>query len=320
MTTPAPRNFISIADVSRADLERILDLAVELKAEWKESLAAGRRQRPRLDGLTLAMLFEKPSLRTRVSFEAGMFQLGGHAINLEASGVGRLGQRESISDLGRNLARWCQIVQGRVFDHSGLVELAKWCDAPIVNGLSDLEHPTQVMADYLTIREATGAASFDGLHLGWIGDGNNVSHSLMLMAAHFGHAMTLAIPEGYDPAPSIVEACRRIDPSCGDRIRIVRDPMEAARAATVLYTDVWASMGQEGEAARREAAFAGYQINEELLAAAPEHAFVLHDLPAKRGKEITDGVLDGPRCRAFDQAENRLHTIKAILCWCLGAE
>lgn len=311
-------NFISIADVQRADLEAILGLAADLKAEWHESLAAGRRQRPRLDGKVLAMLFEKPSLRTRVSFEAGMFQLGGHAINLEAAGVGRLGQRESISDLGRNLSRWCQIVQGRVFEHAGLVELAKWCDIPIVNGLSDLEHPTQVMADYLTIREATGKPSFDDLHLGWIGDGNNVSHSLMLMAAHFGHKMTLAIPEGYDPDPGIVAACRRISPAADELIQVVRDPFAAAKHADVLYTDVWASMGQEGEAAKREAAFAGFQINAELLAAAPDHAFVLHDLPAKRGKEITDEVLDGPRCRAFDQAENRMHTIKAILCWCLG--
>ena len=310
-------NFIAISDVTRADLDEILRLAAELKAEWHEALAAARRQRPRLDGKVLAMLFEKPSLRTRVSFEAGMFQLGGHAINLEAAGVGRLGQRESISDLGRNLSRWCQVFQGRVFDHNGLIELAKWCDIPIINGLSDLEHPTQVMADYLTIREATGKATFDDLHLGWIGDGNNVSHSLMLMAAHYGHKMTLAIPEGYDPDARIVAACKRICPAYDSLIKVVRDPFEAARHADVLYTDVWASMGQEGEAAKREAAFAGFQINAEIVAAAPAHAFVLHDLPAKRGKEITDDVLDGPRCRAFDQAENRMHTIKAILCWSL---
>jgi ornithine carbamoyltransferase len=311
------RDLLSISDLTRAEVTTLLDGAARLKSEWHQAVAARRRAPAPLEGLTLAMIFEKPSLRTRCSFEAGMWQLGGYGVNLQAGEVGRLGERESISDVARNLSRWCQIVQARVFSHASVVELAKWCDVPVINGLSDFEHPTQILADYLTIREIRGG--FDGLHLAWVGDGNNVAHSLMIMASILGHRMTLAIPEGYDPDPRAWALCEKANPAARQLVTIVRDPAAAVRDADVVYTDVWASMGQETEAARRREDFAAYQVNEALVALAPERAFVLHDMPAKRGLEITDGVLDGPRCRAFDQAENRLHTIKASLCWCLDA-
>lgn len=312
------RDLLSISDLSRESAVELLDMAATLKEELNVALSSNSRPPAHLDGKTLAMIFEKPSLRTRCSFEAGMFQLGGHAINLNANEIGRLGERESISDLARNLSRWVQIVQARVFSHKQLLELAKWCTVPVVNGLSDFEHPTQVMADYLTIREARG--SFDGMTLAWIGDSNNVAQSLMIMAAIMNHEMMLAIPTGYDPDDKIWALAEKANPRARQLVRIVRDPAEAVRNADVLYTDTWTSMGQEAERAAREKAFAGYQINAELLAKAPAHAFVLHDMPAKRGQEITDEVLDGPRCRAFDQAENRMHAIKAILCWCLDVK
>lgn len=312
------RHFLAIADLSRDDVAELLRLAATLKKELNEALAAGRRQPARLDGKTLAMIFEKPSLRTRCAFEAGMFQLGGHAINLGVGDVGRLGEREAISDVARNISRWCQIIQGRVFSHESLVELSRWATVPIVNGLSDFEHPTQCLADYLTIQEQRG--TLDGLHLAWIGDCFNVSNSLMVMACLLGHRMTLAAPKGYDPSDRIWAACERINPKARDLVRIVRDPKEAVRGADVLYTDIWVSMGQEQETVKREEDFRGYRIDAELLVHAPAHAFVLHDMPAKRGKEITSEVMDGPRARVFDQAENRLHTIKAVLCWCLGVK
>ena len=312
------RDLISIGDLSRGDVDELLRISVKLKKEWKDALATGGRQPAYLDGKVLAMIFEKPSLRTRCSFEAGMFQLGGHGINLAATEIGRLGQRESISDLARNLERWCQIIQARVFSHESVVELAKWTSAPVVNGLSDFEHPTQIMADYLTILEHRG--SFDGLKLAWIGDGNNVAHSLMMMAAILGHEMTLAVPEGYDPGERAWAICEKLNSSARKLIRIVRDPKEAVQGAEILYTDVWASMGQEEQKLKRENDFRSYQINAELVAAAAPNAMVLHDMPARRGLEITDGVLDGDRCLAFEQAENRMHSIKAILCWCLGAK
>lgn len=309
------RNLLSISDLTRSDAEELLAMAASLKAELNEALAAGRHTRPHLDGKTLAMIFEKPSLRTRCSFETGMFQMGGHAVNLQATEIGRLGQRESIRDLARNLSRWVQIIQARVFSHEGILELAREASVPIVNGLSDVEHPTQIMADYLTIQEQRG--SLDDLTIAWIGDSNNVAQSHMMMACLFDARLVLAIPEGYDPKDEIWVACDKLNPKARDLVRIVREPAEAVKEADVLYTDTWVSMGQEEEKARREKAFAGFQINTDLLAKAPAHAFVLHDMPAHRGEEITDEILDGNRCRAYDQAENRMHAIKAILCWCL---
>ncbi len=308
------RHLLTIGELTRPQAEEILATAAALKAEWKAAMAAGRRQPAHLDGRVCAIIFEKPSLRTRCSFEAGMFHLGGHAINLAATEIGRLGERESISDLARNLSRWAQIIQARVFSHANLLELVKWSSVPVVNGLSDYEHPTQIFADYLTIQEQRGG--FDGLKLAWIGDCFNVSNSLMAMAALFNHEMVLAAPAGYDPQPEIWAVCEKINPNARNLIRLVRDPAEAVQGADVLYTDTWISMGQEKEAAQRIKDFTGYQINAELLAKASANAFVMHDMPAYRGKEITDDVLDGDRCVAFEQAENRLHAIKAILCWC----
>ncbi|MDK2971789.1 MAG: ornithine carbamoyltransferase [Candidatus Sumerlaeota bacterium] len=312
------RSLISIGDLSRADAEELLRIASVLKKELNEALAAGRRPKAHLDGKSLAMIFEKPSLRTRCSFEIGMFQLGGHAVSLQAAEIGRLGQRESIRDLARNLSRWVQIIQARVFSHAGVLELAREASVPVINGLSDFEHPTQIIADYLTILEARG--SLDGLRLAWIGDSNNVAQSLMVMSSLFETKFTLAIPEGYDPPQEIWAVCEKANPKARDLISIVRSPKEAVKDADVLYTDTWVSMGQEEETEKRRKAFAGFQINDALLACAPSHAFVLHDMPAHRGEEITDSILDGDRCRAYEQAENRMHAIKAIMCWCLGAK
>jgi len=312
------RHLLSISDLSVEDVEDLLRSAATLKRELNVALAEGRRPTPHLDGKSLAMIFEKPSLRTRCAFEIGMFQLGGHAVNLSSGDIGRLGERESIADAARGLSRWAQIIHARVFNHESLRELVRYASIPVINSLSDFEHPTQAMADYLTIREHRG--SFDNMTLAWIGDSNNVAHSLMIMAATLGHKMTLAIPAGYDPKPMVWAMCEKVNSNARKLITVVRDPKEAVRNADVIYTDTWVSMGMEEEAKAREKAFASYQVNRELLAAAPSHAFVLHDMPAKRGKEITDEVIDGPRCKAIDQAENRMHTIKAILCWCLGVK
>lgn len=313
------KHFLAIADLTKADAENILSMAAKLKSELHESLDANRRQPAHLDGKTLAMVFEKPSLRTRCAFEAGIFQMGGHAINLNASDVGLLGERESISDIARNLSQWCQLIQARVFSHNSLTELAKWATVPVINGLSDFEHPTQIFADYLTIME-NFSGDLKDFHLGWIGDSFNVSNSLMVMACLFGNKMTLATPDGYEPSAKIWAVCEKINPNAKELIERVKDPQIAAERADALYTDIWVSMGQETSTSQRESDFQGYQINQELLDHSKDHTFVLHDMPAKRGKEITSDVLDGPRCKAFQQAENRLHAIKAILCWCLEVE
>jgi ornithine carbamoyltransferase len=318
MTKPAHRHFLAISSLSREDLREIIGMAQRLKAASRAALAETRREPAHLDGKTLAAIYEKPSLRTRCSFETGMFQLGGHAINLQASEIGKLGERESISDLARNLSRWVQVITARVFYHPTLEELAEWSTVPIINALSDFEHPTQIIADYLTILEHHG--TIDGFRLGWVGDGYNVCNSLMFMAAIFDNEMVMAIPHNYDPRMTVWEMVRNLNPKAEKTIRLVRDPKEAALGADVLYTDIWTSMGYEAEAMIRKKAFQNFQINQEVLDLAPAHAFVLHDMPAKRGLEITDEVMDGPRCRAFDQAENRLHAIKAILCWSLGIE
>jgi len=309
-------DLLSIGDLTRDSATGLIASARRLKAELKAARAQRRRPRPLLDGFGLAMIFEKPSLRTRCAFEMSMFELGGHAVNLQATEIGRLGERESISDLARNLDRWFQVVQARVFSHQGVTELARWCDVPVVNGLSDLEHPTQILADFQTMEEQLG--TLEGAHLAWVGDGNNVCRSLMKMTALLGTTMTMAIPAGYEPSAAFFDECEKLAPGARKRLHLVRDPREAVAKADVIYTDVWTSMGQEAEREKRIRDFAGIQVNDGLLKAAPAKAIVLHDMPAKRGQEITDSVLDGPRCRAFDQAENRLHAIKAILCWSLG--
>jgi len=299
------RHLISLDDVTAADVEKLFASAAALKAKRREGAAATP-----LSGKTLALVFEKPSLRTRVTFEAGMTQLGGHAIYLAPSDV-QLGVRETVADAARNLSRWCDAIMARVFAHSTIAELAEHASIPVINGLSDLEHPCQALADFYTIREKKG--DLKGLKLAFIGDGNNVANSLMLLAAQVGASFAIACPEGYEPDAGAIHAARKAAALTGASIEIVRDPTAAAEGADALYTDVWASMGQESEREARKKAFAGYRIDQELLSKAKSDAVVLHCLPAHRGEEITDEVIDGPQSVVLDEAENRLHVQKAIL-------
>jgi ornithine carbamoyltransferase len=301
----AKRDFLSIHDVAE-DLGAILTRASELKKERQRGDLGGT-----LPGANLGLIFEKPSTRTRTSFEVGIHDLGGHAIYLSSKDL-QLGRGETIADTARILSRYVDAIAYRAFRHADVVELAKWATIPVINALDDLEHPCQIVADLLTMSERwTGR--FRGRRLAWIGDGNNVCHSLVLGAAAVGLDFTAATPESYAPRPEIVRSAEALAKASGATLSFVRSPADAARGADALYTDVWVSMGDEAEQAAREKAFAGYQVNGSLLALAKPDAFVLHDLPAHRGLEITDEVLDGPRSAAWDQAENRLHAQKAIL-------
>ncbi|MFN2431998.1 MAG: ornithine carbamoyltransferase [Gemmatimonadota bacterium] len=298
--TRTVRDFLSAADLSGPEYGRLFALAAELRDAPPPADLAGR---------TLAMVFEKPSLRTRVSFETGMTQLGGHAVYLGPGDI-ELGRRESVADVARTLERLVDLVMARTFSHATVEELARHCAVPVVNGLSDLEHPCQAAADFFTLRERRG--SLDGAVFAYVGHGNNVCHSLLLAAAVLGVGFRVACPAGYDPAPEVVARARRLAAS-GFDLRVSREPSEAVRGADVLYTDVWTSMGQEPEAAERRRAFAGFTLDERLLELARPDAVVMHCLPAHRGEEIAAGVLEGPRSVAFDQAENRLHVQKALL-------
>jgi ornithine carbamoyltransferase len=255
------------------------------------------------------MIFEKPSLRTRVTFEVGMVQLGGAAVNL-AQGDVRLGEREPARDIARNLERWVDLILARVFSHQSVVDLATAARIPVINGLSDLHHPCQVLSDCLTLRERRGR--IEGLRVVFIGDGNNMAHSWMDAAARLGFDFVLACPAGYEPDPAITA-------EAGPRVTITHDIDAAVRGADALYTDVWTSMGQEEEAAARRRAFRQFQVNERLVGLAGPDALVMHCLPAHRGEEITDAVIEGPHAVVFDQAENRLHVQKAIMVWLSGA-
>jgi len=293
------RNFLSAGDLTRAEAEHLLALARQLKSEPRGVQPLHRR--------VLAMVFEKPSLRTRVSFETGMVQLGGHAIYLAPQDI-QLGKRESVADVARNLGRMADAIMARVFRHETVAALARWAGVPVINGLSDLEHPCQGLADFLTIEEHCGLASKPVL--AYIGDGNNVCHSLMLFARLFELDLRVGCPEGYAPLAALREACPNVS--------IHHDPRAAVAGAQVVYTDVWASMGQEDSAAERAQVFAPFQVDSELMAAAAPEARFMHCLPAHRGGEVTDEVLDGPQSIAFDQAENRLHAQKALLVALLG--
>ena len=261
------------------------------------------------------MIFEKPSTRTRTSFEVATTDLGGHALYLSAKDL-QLGRGETIADTARVLSRYVDAIVYRAYRHADVLELARWASVPVINALDDLEHPCQVVADLLTMHERW-MGKFRHRRLAWVGDGNNVLHSLLLGAAAVGLDFAAAIPEGYDPRPDILETARNLARSSGAELSFPRDPREAVRDAVAVYTDVWVSMGDEAEQVAREAAFRGYQVNDNLLALARPTAFVLHDLPAHRGQEITDAVLDGPRAAVWDQAENRLHAQKAILEWAM---
>lgn len=297
------RDFLSLLDLSPAELDDILRLAQELKADWQ----AGRPH-PLLHGRVLAMIFEKPSLRTHVTFDIGMFQLGGYAVYLTPADI-QLGKRETVADAARNLERWVDVIMARVYDHATLEELARWARVPVINGLSDMVHPCQVLSDCFTLRER--GRDLSHLRIAFVGDGNNMAHSWMHAAARFGFELVLACPSGYTPNAAVLAEAR----AAGARIAVLRDPAQAAHQADVVYTDTWTSMGQEAEADQRRRVFAEYQVNASLLRLAKPDALVMHCLPAHRGEEITDDVMDGPQSVVFDQAENRLHVQKAILVW-----
>ena len=296
------QDIIGIEQLTPEEILLILDVAARLKAHKFDDT-----QTLFAKGQTLAMLFEKPSLRTRVTFEAGMTQLGGHAIYLE----GRLGVRETVPDVARNLDRWIDGIMARTFDHQAVLELAEYAGIPVINGLSDREHPCQAFADFQTLAERKGELA--GLTLAYVGDGNNVAHSLMLLAAKVGTHFRLACPEGYVPNEELWQTALGFASETGAVLTMTHDPAEAVTDADAVYTDVWASMGQEEEAAARAQIFVPFQVNAALMARAKPDALVMHCLPAHRGEEITAEVLDGPQSVVFDQAENRLHAQKAIL-------
>lgn len=305
------KDFIAVAEYSPEDLQSMLDLAVNLKQAWK----SGGNQ-PLLKNKVLAMIFQKPSLRTRVSFDMAMRHLGGDALYLSPAEIG-LGKREAISDIARVISGYVDVVMARVFDHEHVVELARWSNIPVINGLSDYNHPCQAMADALTIQEEFG--SLKGLNVTFIGDGNNVATSLLHICAKLGANFRLASPAGYDLPVTAVEIGNQIASETGSQISFYRDPHMAVQGAQVIYTDTWTSMGQEEEAKRREAVFPPFQVNAGLVAEADPEVIVMHCLPAHRGQEITDEVADGSHSRLFPQAHNRLHAQKAILARLLDA-
>ena len=295
------RDFLRVADWSREELTALLDLADRLKAEQRE-----RIEHRLLPGRAIGLIFEKPSLRTRVSFEVGIGQLGGIPVHLPGAEIG-LGQRESIRDMGYVLSRYLDAILIRTFEQSLVEELAEHASIPVVNGLTDSSHPCQAIADAMTIRERLGRT--DGVRVAWLGDGNNVCASLMVICAKLGMALVAATPEGYEPSSAAIAAAV----AAGGAPEIVRDPRDAIRDADVLCTDVWTSMGQEAEREQRLRDLAGYSIDEEALRLAGAGAIVLHCLPAHIGEEITEEVLYGPQSAAWDEAENRLHAQKALL-------
>ena len=299
------RDFLSIDDLSADDLMRLLDRAAALKADRHAGSGA-------LAGATVAMIFEKPSTRTRISFEVAIAELGGHPLPLSSAEL-QLGRGETIEDTGRVLSGYVQGVVVRTFEQERLERLAVAATIPVVNALSDLEHPCQALADLLTIRDKRG--TLRGVKLTYVGDGNNVAHALLLAGSLTGMHVTVATPPGYAPIPQIAKRAEEIAEETGGSITVTTEAPEAVRGADVVYTDVWASMGQEREAEERRLIFAPYQLNAVLLARAADDAIVLHCLPAHRGEEIADDVIDGPRSVVWEQAENRLHTQKALLEW-----
>ncbi|MDP2950665.1 MAG: ornithine carbamoyltransferase [Chloroflexota bacterium] len=302
------RDLLSIADLSPGEIRQVVDAALRLKNGGSAPILAGK---------TLALLFEKPSLRTRVSFDVAMRQLGGYALYLSPAEVG-LGEREPVKDVARVLSRQVDAVAARTFKQETVEELARWADVPVINALSDGEHPCQALADLLTIYEKKGR--WQGLTLCFVGDGNNVARSLMLGSAMVGMTFRIASPPGYGVPQALVDKARHLAAASGGAIVCTDSPQEAARGADVLYTDVWASMGQEGEREKRRRDFAGYQVGPELVALAAPDAIVMHDLPAHRGEEIADEVIEGPQSVVFDQAENKLHVLKAVLAFILAGE
>ena len=304
------KHFLDLASCSSDELHDYIDLALHLKAEWR---AGGNK--PILRGKTLGMIFQKPSLRTRVSFEMGMKHLGGDALMLGPQEIG-LGVRESVPDVARVLSSYVQGIMARVYDHSDVLDLAKYSSVPVINGLSDDYHPCQALADILTIREEVGR--LQGVRLAFVGDGNNVAASVALACAHFGLDFSIATPEGYEMKRHIREQAQAVAARNGTALEMGTRPQMALQDADVVYTDTWISMGQEAEARERIDEFRTFQVNAALLDCAKPGAIVMHCLPAHRGQEITDAMMDGPQSRVYQQAENRLHAQKAILARLLG--
>ena len=299
------RDFIRVGRWNSEELKAVLDLADELKA-----LQRKREPHELLPGRMLGMIFQKPSTRTRVSFEVGIAQLGGRGLYLAASDL-QLGRGETLKDTANVLDRYLDAIVIRTFAQEDVEELAEQADIPVINGLTDYAHPCQALADLMTIRERHGRLS--GVRLGYLGDGNNVCVSLMVAAARFGMRFVAATPEGYEPDANAVTAARRAAVQAGGTVELLRNPRDAAREADVVYTDVWTSMGQEEEAERRRSDLADYAITEELLALADPDCIVLHCLPAHYGEEITEEILYGPRSAVWDQAENKLHASKGLM-------
>jgi len=299
------RDFISIHDYSVAEVAEILEVAGKLKAMQK----AGEPH-PILAGKTLGMIFQKPSTRTRVSFEVGMYQLGGYPLFLSPNDL-QIGRGETVKDTALTLSRYLDGIMIRTFSHDEVLELANHASIPVINGLTDLLHPCQVMGDMMTILEHKG--TLQGIKLAFVGDGNNVAHSLLYGGAKTGMNVVIACPKGFEPDATILKNAQADAAMTGARLWVVEDPREAVQEADVIYTDVWASMGQEKDAEEKEKHFALYQVNQQMLKSAKKDAIVMHCLPAKRGREITDEVIDGPNSVVFDEAENRLHIQKAIM-------
>jgi ornithine carbamoyltransferase len=303
------RDLLTILDLSAEEIKRLIDRARAMKAEW-----ATGSLRPSLAGKVLGMIFVKPSTRTRVSFEVAMYRLGGHCVYLTA-GDTQISRNEPLSDTARVLSRYVDGVMVRTYSQQDVEELARFSTIPVINGLTDRYHPCQVLSDLLTIEEERG--SLDGLHVAWVGDGNNVAHSWINASARLGFTVSLACPPGYQPDPRVIE---RAQAQGIAQVKLINDPKEAAQSADVIYTDVWASMGQEAESEARKRVFKPYQVNAELLSGAPSHAIVMHCLPAHRGEEITDEVIEGPQSVVFNQSENRLHLQMALLEWLMTGQ
>jgi ornithine carbamoyltransferase len=297
------KDLLTIRDWSSDELCGVLSLAAEIKR-------TPRRYKRALEGRALALIFEKPSLRTRVSFDVGIQQMGGFSVCLLPSEI-QLGTRESIADIARNLDRMVQAIMIRTFAHAVAQQLAEAASIPVINGLTDFSHPCQALADFMTLREHRGR--LDGLTLAYVGDGNNVANSLLFAGARLGVNVVVASPPGYEPQEEVVAWARHASQASGATCTVTNDPFEAVAGADAVYTDVWASMGQEAEAAARRTVFRAYQVTSGLMAAARENAVFMHCLPAHRGEEVTDEVIESPASIVFDQAENRLHAQKAVM-------
>ncbi|EHR78359.1 ornithine carbamoyltransferase [Thermococcus litoralis DSM 5473] len=306
----AGRDILCLQDFTREEIETILKTAEMMKI-WNK---IGKPHRV-LEGKTLAMIFQKPSTRTRISFEVGIYQLGGYGLYLNAQDL-QLRRGETIADTARVLSRYVDGIMARVFDHKDVEDLAKYASVPVINGLSDFVHPCQALADYMTIKEKKGR--IEGLKVVYVGDGNNVAHSLMIAGTKLGANVVVATPEGYEPDPKVIKWAEENSAESGGSFELLHDPIKAVKDADVIYTDVWASMGQEAEAEQRRKIFMPFQVNKELVKHAKKDYIFMHCLPAHRGEEVTDDVIDSPNSVVWDQAENRLHAQKAAMALIMG--